>query len=121
LGYTVAQAYGLTETSAAATITPLDGGDRSAVGRPIRGVTVRIERPNAEGVGEVWIRGPIVMTGYYRDPERTREAMSGEWFRSGDLGRILPDGSLAASPILTVFIVCILSLFVPRHIYPLAL
>src|SRR5439155_10234297 len=60
LGYTVLQAYGLTETSAAATITPLEDNRIGTVGKPIRGVTIRIDNANDKGVGEVWIRGPVV-------------------------------------------------------------
>jgi long-chain acyl-CoA synthetase len=94
LGYTVTQAYGLTETTAAATITPQNDGASGSVGKPIRGVTIRIDQPGNDGVGEVWIRGPVVMTGYYRNPEQTSEVMEGPWLRSGDLGYIRPDGNL---------------------------
>ncbi|HEX4999088.1 MAG TPA: AMP-binding protein [Terriglobia bacterium] len=94
LGYTVAQAYGLTETTAAATITSLDTMDADTVGRPIRGVSIRIDQPKEDGNGEVWIRGPVVMTGYYRDPEKTRQVMTDGWLRTGDLGYIRSDGNL---------------------------
>lgn len=95
LGYTVLQAYGLTETSAAATITPPEDNRLGTVGRPIRGVTIRIEDPSEKGVGEVLIRGPIVMKGYYRASEKTAEAIKEGWFRSGDLGFIDRDGYLS--------------------------
>ena len=94
LGYTVLQAYGLTETSAAATITPVRENQVGTVGKPIRGVTIRIESPNEEGVGEVCIHGPIVMKGYYRLPEETSEAIRNGWFYTGDLGFIRHDGNL---------------------------
>lgn len=93
-GYTMLQAYGLTETSAAATITPVRANHVGSVGKPVRGVTIRIDSPNEEGVGEIWIRGPIVMKGYYLDKEKTAEVMSDDWFRTGDLGFIHPDGNL---------------------------
>src|SRR5262245_57833713 len=80
LGYKVLQAYGLTETSAAATITPADDNRIGTVGKPIRGVKIRIDSPNADGVGEVCISGPIVMKGYYRAPEKTSEAIKEGWF-----------------------------------------
>jgi len=64
------------------------------VGKPIRGVSLRIDSPDEHGVGEVWIRGPIVMKGYYRDEALTREAIPDGWFRSGDLGYIRADGNL---------------------------
>src|SRR5262245_35463435 len=88
LGYTMLNAYGLTETSAAVTATPVRDNRIGSVGKPIRGVTIRIDSPNAEGIGEIWIKGPLLMKGYYHDPHHTTEVMSGEWFRSGDLGFI---------------------------------
>ena len=94
LGYTVLQAYGLTETSAAATATFVRDNAIGTVGKPLRGVSLRIDSPNDRGIGEVWIRGPILMTGYYREPEKTREVMSNGWLRSGDLGYIRSDGNL---------------------------
>jgi len=95
LGYTVLQAYGLTETSAAATITPADDNRLGTVGKPIRGVTVRIDSPNGDGVGEVCIRGPVVMKGYYHAPEQTSESIKNGWFHTGDLGFIDPGGHLS--------------------------
>src|SRR5207247_4010921 len=75
LGYTMLQAYGLTETSAAASITPIGDNHIGTVGIPLRGVTVRIDSPNHEGIGEVWVRGPVLMTGYYRAPDKTSDAI----------------------------------------------
>src|SRR6266571_1658756 len=94
LGYTVLQAYGLTETSAAATVTPVDDNRIGTVGKPDRGVTVLIDSPNDGGIGEVWIRGPVVMKGYYRDPEQTSQAIKDGWFHTGDLGFIDAGGHL---------------------------
>ena len=95
LGYTMLQAYGLTETSAAATITPIGDNHIGTVGIPLRGVTVRIDSPNDEGVGEVWIRGPVLMKGYYRAPDETSEVIHDGWLLTGDLGFIDEDGSLS--------------------------
>ena len=95
LGYTVLQAYGLTETSAAATITPLSDNHIGTVGRPLRGVTVRVDSANNDGVGEVWIRGPVVMKGYYHAPDETSEVIRDGWLRTGDLGLLDPDGFLS--------------------------
>ncbi|MEM7379015.1 MAG: long-chain fatty acid--CoA ligase, partial [Pseudomonadota bacterium] len=50
---------------------------------------------DADGIGEIWIRGENIMLGYYRDPERSREALTDDgWLRSGDLGRIDADGAV---------------------------
>jgi long-chain acyl-CoA synthetase len=94
LGYTVVNAYGLTETSAAATVTPVSANRIGTVGKPFRGVSVRIDAPNHEGVGEVWLRGPLLMKGYYRDEARTAEALRDGWFHTGDLGFLDRDGNL---------------------------
>jgi long-chain acyl-CoA synthetase len=94
LGYSTLQAYGLTETAAAATVTPANENAIGTVGRPIRGVTVKIDAPDASGVGEICIGGPIVMKGYYKDDKATAEVLSNGWFHSGDLGYLRPDGNL---------------------------
>ena len=67
LGYLMLQAYGLTETSAAATATPPNDVAIGTVGRAIRGVSVKIDSPDANGTGEICIGGPILMKGYYKD------------------------------------------------------
>ncbi len=95
LGFTILQGYGLTETSGAATVTRFEDNKIGSVGTPLNGVEVRIDQPNGAGIGEVLIRGPIVMSGYYRNPEATREAFTTDgWFRSGDLGRFDKQGHL---------------------------
>ena len=95
LGFTILQGYGLTETSGAATVTRFEDNKIGSVGTPLNGVEVTIDQPNDEGIGEVLIRGPIVMSGYYQNPEANREAFTGDgWFRSGDLGRFDKQGHL---------------------------
>jgi long-chain acyl-CoA synthetase len=89
LGFTILQGYGLTETSGAATVTRFEDNKIGAVGTPLNGVEVKIDQPNDEGVGEVLIRGPVVMSGYYKNPDANREAFTSDgWFRTGDLGRM---------------------------------
>jgi long-chain acyl-CoA synthetase len=95
LGFTILQGYGLTETSGAATVTRFEDNKIGSVGTPLNGVEVKIDQPNEEGVGEVLIRGSIVMSGYYQNPEANREAFTNDgWFRSGDLGRFDKQGHL---------------------------
>ena len=95
LGFTILQGYGLTETAGAATVTRFEDNKIGSVGTPLNGVEVKIDQPNEEGVGEVLIRGPIVMSGYYRNPEANREVFTSDgWFRSGDLGRFDKQGHL---------------------------
>lgn len=83
LGFTILQAYGLTETSAAATLTTPDEAHIDTVGRPLTGVDARI-LPD----GEIAIRGPIVMQGYYNRPDATAEVIQDGWLLTGDLGEI---------------------------------
>ncbi|MFZ0063399.1 MAG: 1-acyl-sn-glycerol-3-phosphate acyltransferase, partial [Pyrinomonadaceae bacterium] len=95
LGFTILQGYGLTETSGAATVTRFEDNKIGSVGTPLNGVQVRIDNPNEEGIGEVLIQGPIVMSGYYQNPEANAEAFTADgWFRSGDLGRFDKQGHL---------------------------
>ena len=95
LGFTILQGYGLTETSGAATVTRFEDNRIGSVGTMLNGVEVKIDEPGEDGVGEVLIRGPIVMSGYYQNPEANREAFTSDgWFRSGDLGRFDKQGHL---------------------------
>jgi long-chain acyl-CoA synthetase len=94
LGYTMIQAYGLTETSAAATITPVADNALGTVGKPLPGARVRIDRPNDEGIGEVCLSGEILMGGYYRNEAATKEAIRDGWLHTGDLGTIDAGGNL---------------------------
>ena len=83
LGFDIRQAYGLTETSAAATISSPHDAHLDTVGRPFPGVELRIDDS-----GEILIRGAIVMQGYHNRPDATAAVMRDGWFMTGDLGRI---------------------------------
>jgi long-chain acyl-CoA synthetase len=86
--------YGLTETAPlVAGTNPLCTRYRST-GPALPGTTLRISDPHpATGEGEIQVKGPTVMRGYYKDPERTRDAFTPDgWLRTGDLGTIEPDG-----------------------------
>lgn len=88
LGFTILQAYGLTETSAAATINTPDEAHIDTVGRALPGVDIKIVD------GEIAIRGPIVMQGYHNRPDTTAEVLKDGWFYTGDLGRIDEHGRI---------------------------
>lgn len=95
LGFTILQAYGLTETSGAATITTPDEAHIDTVGRVLPGHGLRIVPSDDPDVdGEIAIRGPIVMQGYFNRPDVTRAVMNEDWFLTGDLGRLDADGRL---------------------------
>lgn len=102
-GHEILERYGMTETGMN-TSNPLHGQRRpGSVGLPLPGVTVRITGDDgqvlpAEAVGEVELRGPNVFPGYWRSPDRTREAFTGDgFFRSGDHGSLSADGYLTLS------------------------
>jgi long-chain acyl-CoA synthetase len=93
--------YGLTECSPTVSQTRLDAPRAdTSVGPPIPGIEVRIvasqnRDATAGSAGELWVRGPNVMKGYYRDPEATAEAITVDgWLKTGDLARQDPDGAL---------------------------
>jgi long-chain acyl-CoA synthetase len=86
LGFSVLEGYGLTETAPVVTFTPPEAPRLGSVGRPLEGVEVRILHPDADGVGEVLIRGQNVMAGYFQNEAATREVFEEGWLHSGDLG-----------------------------------
>jgi acyl-CoA synthetase (AMP-forming)/AMP-acid ligase II len=91
--------YGLSEASPSICQTRMDAPRADcSVGPPIPGIEVRLHgaEQSADGVGELWVRGPNVMKGYYRAPESTAEAVTPDgWLKTGDLARFEPDGAIA--------------------------
>ncbi len=94
LGINLLQGYGLTETS------PVVAGENDkykragSVGFPLPGITVKIDKPNEEGIGEILVKGPTVMHGYIDNEEATNEVLKNGWFYTGDLGKFDDDGFL---------------------------
>lgn len=94
LGIRTLQGYGLTECS------PLLAGNSDfyfnprSTGIAIPGVEVKIDNPNADGVGEIIAKGDNIMLGYYNDKAATDAVIRDGWFHTGDLGRMDPDGAL---------------------------
>ena len=96
LGFDLTEGYGMTEAAPVLAVTIPENKRRSGVvGPAIPGVELKIDRPDAEGVGEVLAKGPNVMAGYLDDPESTRAVLSEGWLRTGDLGKIDEDGELS--------------------------
>ncbi len=102
LGFDLIEAYGLTECSGAATLTRLGEGGQGSVGLPLPGVEVRIlpaGKTADDGVssGEIAIRGPIVMNGYFNRPDATAEVLKDGWLLTGDLGYLDESGKLSVT------------------------
>jgi long-chain acyl-CoA synthetase len=90
VGITVLQGYGLTETTAAATVNRPDRNKIGTVGQPLPGVAIKIADD-----GEILINGEIVFAGYWRNDQATKETLAEEgWFRTGDLGSLDDEGFL---------------------------
>ena len=88
LGLPVLEGYGLTETTAAVTVNQPDAVKLGTVGRPLPGTSVRVAVD-----GELLVRGPQVMRGYWRDDDATTQVLgAGGWLRTGDLGEIDHEG-----------------------------
>ncbi len=87
MGIGILEGYGLTETAPLLTMCEAFSEVPGMV--TIKGVEIRVDHPDENGIGEVFARGPNVMAGYYKNPEATREVIDEEgWFHTGDLGRL---------------------------------
>ncbi len=99
-GLTIYEGYGLTETSPVISLNTPQSYRTGSVGKPLPRVDVRITDENGNTVsqeqsGEVWLRGPMVMKGYYHLPKESEEALTADhFFKTGDLGKIDADGFL---------------------------
>lgn len=92
LGIDFVQGYGLTETSPILTLNPVEAYIETSVGRLIPQAKMKVVDPDSEGRGELAVKGPMVMQGYYKNPEATAEVFDDEgWFLTGDVGYIDSD------------------------------
>lgn len=87
LGIDFVQGYGLTETSPILTLNPTYHYKETSVGKVIPQADLKILNPNEDGIGEIIVKGPMVMAGYYKMEEETKEVFTDDgYFRTGDLG-----------------------------------
>lgn len=93
IGITAVQGCGLTECSPMTALNPDVEKDMRNVsaGHLLPGISVKIENPDEEGIGEICYKGANVMLGYYKNPEATAEVIKDGWFHSGDLGYVDED------------------------------
>lgn len=94
-GIKLCQGYGITECAPLLSVCPEDDNRPGSVGPPIPGVQVKIDVEDIENgreIGEIMVKGPNIMKGYFEDKEATDEVLSGAWFRTGDYGYLDDDG-----------------------------
>jgi long-chain acyl-CoA synthetase len=94
IGISVCIGYGLTEVCTAITLNDLRPYRSDTVGKILPGGEVEIRNADEEGVGEVWIRSPFLMSGYFRNEQLTSETIVDGWLRTGDLGCLVSGGHL---------------------------
>lgn len=88
LGLTLLQGYGITETSPVISAESPFRSKPGTVGEPIRDVEIKIANPNRDGEGEILVKGPNIMLGYYKNDSATAQAIQDGWYHTGDLGYI---------------------------------
>ena len=91
LGIDLIQGYGLTETSPVISAETDKEKRPGSVGLPLPNLEVKIENPNEEGIGEIVVKGPSVMLGYYNNEEETKKSLKDGWFYTGDYGYLDKD------------------------------
>ncbi len=88
MGLNIMQGYGLTECSPIVSVNRLDFYRDDSAGQPVPGIEVAIDKPGPDGVGEIKVKGPITMLGYYKNPEATNVVLRDGWLYTGDNGYI---------------------------------
>ena len=91
-GIPVIEGYGLTEASPVVSVCHPERAKIGTIGPAIPNIEARIDRPDEQGIGELVVRGPIVMKGYLNRPEETAEALAGGWLHTGDLATMDAEG-----------------------------
>ena len=96
IGISLTNGYGITECSPLVSVNHDTFNDCTTVGMPLPCCELKIDDPADDGTGEICVKGDVVMMGYYKQPELTKEVLSEDgWFRTGDYGKITELGQLA--------------------------
>lgn len=96
-GFRIYNGYGMTESSPSHTLNMHAELDPESAGTPMPGCKVYIADPDEDGIGEIWIQGDNVFSGYYKDPEATAASFESGWFKTGDYGRLTSGNELFVS------------------------
>ena len=94
IGITIHNGYGITECTPLISVNLNKKGDHFSVGKIFSSCQVKIDNKNEEGIGEILVKGPNVMMGYYKDDESNEKSFTNGWFRTGDYGSIDADKNL---------------------------
>ena len=92
LGITMLEGYGLTECAPVVSIAGPKCARIGTIGAKIANIEIRLAEQNEQGVGELQVKGPITMKGYWHNDAATAEAFDGEWLKTGDLASVAEDG-----------------------------
>lgn len=92
IGITLINGYGITECGPLISINRNEYHNAESVGLPLRDTEIRIDCPNEDGEGEICVKGPNVMIGYFKNEKATAEVIKDGWFHTGDIGKIDKDG-----------------------------
>ncbi len=92
IGITLINGYGISECGPLVTVNRPEFHNYDSVGLALPGLQVKIDDPNGNGEGEICVKGPNVMLGYYKNPDATSKAIVDGWFHTGDMGKIGDDG-----------------------------
>lgn len=92
LGFNLIKGYGLTETSPVVAIETNENYKLGSVGKHVPGIEIALSDKDASGMGELIVKGPIVMKEYYKNEEATNDAIKNNWFYTGDLAKIDDEG-----------------------------
>lgn len=94
IGITLLGGYGITECSPLVCVSKENSKNFESAGNRLACLEWRIDDPNEEGIGEICVKGDVVMKGYYKNPEKTDEVLKDGWFYTGDYGKITSDDEL---------------------------